>query len=111
MGSAYGKGYVKALQEYIKKLPKEQQSQIKISVADFDPFQAGSLEANKDVYTQQFTHLGGFWGLAEEKQKGVDDYTESKGAHSISSFIGNINNLKEGTYKWNGSSWVCTTCK
>jgi RHS repeat-associated protein len=111
MGAAYGKGYVEALQEYIKTLPKEQQSQIKISlVADFDPFQAGYLKANKDVYTQQFTHLGGFWGLAEDKQEGVDDYTESNGVHSIFSFFSNISSLQEGTYKWNGTSWICTTC-
>jgi RHS repeat-associated protein len=111
MGAAYGKGYVEALQEYIKTLPKEQQSQIKISLfADFDPFQAGYLKANKDVYTQQFTHLGGFWGLAEDKQEGVDDYTESNGVHSITSFFSNISSLQEGTYKWNGTSWICTTC-
>lgn len=111
MGAACGKGYVKALQEYIKTLPKEQQSQIKISlVADFDPFQAGSLEANKDVYTQQFTHLGGFWGLAEDKQKGVDYYKQKDGDHSIFTFFSNIGNLQEGTYIWNGTSWVCTTC-
>ena len=53
MGGAYGKGYVEALQEYIKTLPKEQQKQIKITlVADFDPYQAGSLKTNKNVLTQ-----------------------------------------------------------
>jgi RHS repeat-associated protein len=112
MGAAYGKGYVNALQEYIKTLPKEQQYQIKITlVADFDPFQGGSLKANKDVYTQQFTHIGGTLGLAEEKQDGVDSYKSKPGAHSVLTFFSNIGNLQEGTYKWNGSSWVCTTCK
>lgn len=52
MGGAYGKGYLKAIKDYIKTLPKEQQKQIMITlVADFDPFQAGSLEADPDVFT------------------------------------------------------------
>ncbi|WDO13614.1 DUF6443 domain-containing protein [Flavobacterium sp. WW92] len=109
MGGSYGKGYVKALKEYIKTLPKEQQAQVKITlVADFDPFQAGSLKADKDIFTQQFTHLG---NLAEQKQEGVDDYYEEKGDHSITTFFSSISNLQEGTYKWNGSEWQCTTCK
>lgn len=114
MGGAYAKGFVKALQEYIKTLPKEQQYQIKITlVADFDPFQGASLNANKNVYTQQFTHIGGglFGGLADEKQEGVDDYHEKEGKHSIMTFLGDISKLQEGTYKWDGTSWVCTTCK
>ncbi len=113
MGGAYGKGYVQALQDYIKTLPKDQQRQIKISlVADFDPFQAGSLKANKSVYTQQFTHIG---GLADERQGGLNDsdYHEdsTQSAHSIMTYFGDINSLQEGTYKWNGTSWECTTCK
>lgn len=114
MGGAYGKGYVKALKEYIKTLPKEQQRQVKITlVADFDPFQAGSLNADPNVFTQQFTHLGGLFGLAEDRQGGLSDenYYESKGDHSIFTFLGNINDLQEGTYKWNGTEWICTTCK
>ena len=114
MGGAYGKGYVKALKEYIKTLPKEQQKQIKITlVADFDPFQAGSLKADSSIFTQQFTHLGGLFGLAEDRQEGLNDenYYESNGEHSIFTFVKDINNLEEGTYKWNGKEWICTTCK
>jgi RHS repeat-associated protein len=114
MGGAYGKGYVNALKAYIKTLPKEQQRQIKISlVADFDPFQASSLKADSNIFTQQFTHLGGFFGLAEDRQEGLSDenYYESNGEHSIFTFVENINDLQEGTYKWNGSEWVCSTCK
>jgi RHS repeat-associated protein len=114
MGGAYGKGYVKALKEYIKTLPKEQQKQVKITlVADFDPFQAGRLSADPDIYTQQFTHLGGFWGLAEERQGGLSDenYYETDGEHSIFTFFSDISNLQEGTYLWNGNSWECVTCK
>ncbi|MCJ7935383.1 MAG: hypothetical protein MUW56_17605 [Chryseobacterium sp.] len=57
MGGAYGKGYVEALKEYISTLPKEQQKQIKITlVADFDPFQGGSLKVDPNIKTQQFIH-------------------------------------------------------
>lgn len=113
MGGAYGKGYVKALQEYIKTLPKDQQKQIKITlVADFDPYQAGSLKANKSVFTEQFSHIG---GLADERQEGLNDsnYHEdsTQSAHSIMTYFNDINSLQEGTYKWNGTSWECTTCK
>lgn len=59
MGGAYGKGYVEALKKYISSLPKELQAQIKITlVADFDPFQAGSLEADPNIFTQQISHIG-----------------------------------------------------
>lgn len=111
MGGAYGKGYVKALKEYISTLPKEQPKQVKISlVADFDPFQAGSFSADSDIFTQQFTHIG---SIANEKQKDVDEYYEDKTekAHSITSFFNDISKLQEGTYQWNGSEWKCTTCK
>jgi RHS repeat-associated protein len=121
MGGAYGKGFVKALKKYISKLPKEMQYQIKITlVADFDPFQAGSLEADPEIYTQQFSHIkkkerkdsDGYGWLANEKQKGVDYYREDEeSGHSIFLFLNDINNLQEGTYKWNGSSWECVTCK
>ncbi len=122
MGGAYGKGYVKALKEYIKTLPKEQQYQIRITlVADFDPFQAGSLDADPNIYTQQFSHVGkkgrkdsdGMGWLANEVQSGVDSYTEddNESAHSIFTFFNNVGSLQEGTYKWNGKEWICTTCK
>jgi hypothetical protein len=122
MGGAYGKGFVMALKEYISKLPKEIQYQIKITlVADFDPFQAGSLEANPDVYTQQFSHIkkkgrkdsDGHGWLANDEQKGADYYREdeNESGHSIFLFFNDIQNLQEGTYEWNGKTWVCVTCK
>jgi RHS repeat-associated protein len=122
MGGAYGKGYLKAIKDYIKTLPKEQQRQIMITlVADFDPFQAGSLEADPDVFTQQFTHKkgqgrkdsDGMGWLANNQQDGADEYHEDSGeaAHSIFTFLNNVQNLQEGTYKWNGTEWKCTTCK
>lgn len=117
MGGAYGKGYVEALKKYISSLPKELQAQIKITlVADFDPFQAGSLEADPDIFTQQFSHIGKkgrqssdrMGWLANEVQSGVDQYYESKtdSSHRIFTFFNDISKLKEGTYKWDGSKWV-----
>ncbi|MCG2793190.1 MAG: RHS repeat-associated core domain-containing protein [Weeksellaceae bacterium] len=110
MGGAYGKGYVKALKEYISTLPKEQQSQIKISlVADFDPFQGGSLKGDGNIPTFQFMHkensnITGMGWLANEEENGKVDITTNSGTssdHSILSFFGDISKLQEGTYKWN----------
>lgn len=124
MGGAYGKGYVRALKKYISTLPEEQQRQIRITlVADFDPLQAGSLSADPDIFTQQFTHKkgkgkkdsDGLGWLANEMQEGVDEYYESgtEARHSIFTFFDNISNLQEGTYSYNKKTkeWECTTCK
>ena len=124
MGGAFGKGYVKALKEYIETLTVNQQKQIKITlVADFDPFQAGSLKADSDIFTQQFSHIkkdgrkdsDGMGWLANERQKGLNDhnyYEDSKeAAHSIFTFFNDIKKLQEGNYEWNGSSWICKNCK
>ncbi|TXD64176.1 RHS repeat-associated core domain-containing protein [Polaribacter glomeratus] len=109
MGGAYGKGYVKALKKYIKTLPIEQQREIKITlVADFDPFNGNQLKADENIHTQQHSHLG---GLADQQQEGADESFTTKGKHSIFSFVSNISNLQEGTYKWNGTDWECTSCK
>jgi RHS repeat-associated protein len=112
MGAAFGKGYVKALKYYFK---KHGYSDAVISlVADFDPFQASQLEAEDNVFTQQFTHKkkgeGEFSWLANDRQKNLPDsnYYEdpNQGSHNISTFFNDISNLQEGTYKWNGKEWV-----
>jgi len=117
MGGAYGKGFVAALKDYIKTLPIEQQKQIKITlVADFDPFQAGDLTADRDITTKQYKHakngnvLGMGW-LANEDESGLDkkDITTNSGTstdHSIFTFFNDISSLSEGTYKWDGKKWV-----
>lgn len=117
MGGAYGKGYVKALKEYIKTLPKEMQYQVKISmVVDYDPYQAGSLTADGEIPTWQKMHKG-FWNifglgwLANENENGkveTTTNTDSSTDHSIMSFMSDIKNLSEGTYKWDASKkqWV-----
>ncbi|HCN48619.1 MAG TPA: sugar-binding protein [Chryseobacterium sp.] len=122
MGGAYGKGYVKALKEYIAGLPKEQQKQIKITlVADFDPFQAGSLKVDPNIKTQQFIHednenIKGIGWLANEKEQGISDNnvyinTGSSTDHSVLTFFNDISKLQEGIYLWNGNSWICPKCK
>lgn len=121
MGGAYGKGYVKALKEYISTLPKEQQKQIKITlVADFDPYQAGEFAADSNIDTRQFEHANylNIWGLgtlANEDEQNLDQNhiyknTGQSTEHSIQTFFNDISSLQEGNYKWNGKSWVCTTC-
>ena len=115
MGGAYGKGYLKALKAYIGTLPKEQQYQIKITlVADFDPFQAGSLKADGETPTFQFKHKGirnilglGFLANEDELGKvGIETNTGTSTDHSIMTFINDISKLSEGTYNWNGTNWV-----
>ena len=92
-------------------------------VADFDPFQAGSLKADSNIFTQQFSHIqkegrkdsDGMGWLANERQKGLNDnnyYEDSKeAAHSIFTFFNDVQKLQQGTYEWNGSSWICKNCK
>ncbi len=109
MGGAYGKGFVKALKEYIATLSAEQQQQVKISfVADFDPYQGGDMTADGKTPTFQFIHYG--W-LANEKEKGQVEQRPSNSKstkHSIFSFFADISQLQEGTYKWDEASrkWV-----
>ena len=72
-----------------------------------DPFQAGSLNANPNVYTRQFTHKG---KIADQRQKNLsdDDYFENFGnsSHSIQTFWDEIKNLQEGTYRYLDGNWV-----
>ena len=102
MGGAYGKGFVRALREYIATLPAEQQQQIRISlVADFDPYEGSDMTADGETPTFQFIHNG---LLANQKEKGKVEQKPSKSssnAHAISSFFTDISQLQEGTYKWN----------
>ncbi|PWK20034.1 RHS repeat protein, partial [Xanthomarina spongicola] len=125
MGGAYGKGYVKALKKYISTLPIEQQRQIRITlVADFDPHQAGSLTADPNIHTQQYTHKNGkgrkdsdrLGWLANQRQNGLSDSNyfedENEAAHSIFTFFNDISNLQVGTYFYDkeNQTWNCTSC-
>jgi hypothetical protein len=102
MGGAYGKGFVRALREYIATLPAEQQQQIRISfVSDFDPYEGSDMTADGVTPTFQFIHYG---LLANEKENGKVEQKKSNSksnAHSIFSFFADINQMQEGTYTWN----------
>ena len=110
MGTAYAKGYVESIIKYFQE--NGYTNALVTLEADFDPFQAGSLSANSNVYTQQFTHnktfTGDYWFLANEQQKGLKNYYNDKkqGSHMITTFFNDISKLKEGTYIWDGDSWI-----
>ena len=110
MGGSFAKGYIKALINYFKKTNLN--NAIITLEADFDPYQANTLSAINNVYTQQFTHNrpfdGDFWYVANKKQEGEIDYfnDREKGSHSITSFVNDISKLREGTYIWDGKKWV-----
>lgn len=112
MGGAYAKGYVKALIKYLKQNGYDR-ALISL-IADFDPFQAASLEAEENIKTQQFTHKKSWDGitsfLANQRQKNLpdEDYHDdkNKGNHSVMSFFNDISKLEEGTYIWDGNNWV-----
>ena len=109
MGGAYGKGFVRALKEYIKKLPDALQKQVKISfIADIDPYQGANMTADGETPTFQFIHYG---ILANEKENGNVEQKKSKStsnAHAIISFISDVSQLQEGDYKWDQKKkkWV-----
>ena len=127
MGGAYSKGFVKGIIEWAKANP-EKSNGLRISVFDFDPYQAGHLKAEAKVHTEQYNHadnwnLMEFGFLANQKQAGIDDkeglvngdnnkYRENSlkgahaGSHSILSFFNDISNLEEGTYKLVNGKWV-----
>ena len=102
MGGAYAKGYVRALKQYISTLPKEQQSQIKISFeADFAPFQPTKQQAVDGVNTFQFSHSKDRVAGNKEMDGAYNQDTSSdKGqGHSIFDFFEQVKNLPEGNYK------------
>ena len=117
MGSVYGKGYVAALKKLIRESPDPAIRKIKISlVADFDPYQAGGPfgDADPDIFTQQFWHDGGLFGIADQLQRGAEDNEDPKQKkHALRTFLRNIQDLREGTYVWDEKTeqWKCTNCK
>jgi len=102
MGAIYGAGYVKGIEKYLDEHP-ELKSQVKITlVADFDPYQASAIKNDGKRKKQQFSHIGGPFGMADERESGEVEYHENpeKSSHSILSFFYDISKLKEGTYVW-----------
>ncbi len=122
MGGVFGNGLQNGILKYLKDHP-ELGKQIKISlVAHFDPFQGNDIVANANIYTMDFLHKNkkgrkdsdrlGF--LANEAIHGADNFPiedKHEAAHGINTFLKDVSKLKEGSYKWNGSAWICITCK
>ena len=111
LGGAFGRGYLKAIIEYVKEHP-DQCKGISISVYDFDPYDADLLSQVSGISITQILHKSKF-GLANQIEQGVsekdgsliDDTSKSK-SHGITSFISSISSLKPGKYVWNGNSFV-----
>lgn len=118
MGMVYGKGYVQAIMEYIRNSKDPKIRKVLISlVVDIDPFQAASAygEAHPDIYTQQFWHNGGWFGMADEVQYGVDENNEdeSQKSHALRTFLGDIRDIQEGLYVWDekNQKFICLSCE
>ena len=111
MGSAYGRGFAKALEEEAEKMGITDQKILTL-IADFDAFQGGSLENIPNTFTQQFIHISGF---ADQEDKNADEVhtDKNKKDHSVETFFSDISTLKEGRYKYNKKtkSFDCITCK
>lgn len=115
MGAAYAKALVEEILKYVSQHPKECIG-LSISKSDFDPYEGGKLKVNPVVKTVQFMHknswniLGMGW-LANEEEEGIskENLITNSGTstdHSILTFFNDISTLEEGTYKWNGKTWV-----
>jgi len=95
MGAAYAKGFVQAL------LNSKIDPSIIEFEADFAPFQPTKQTAVKNVDTYQFSHNKDY--IAGNKNikgaKMIDTSSDENQGHSISSFLQQIMNLPQGSYK------------
>ena len=100
MGSAYAKGFLKAVMEYIQKHPEECNG-INLAEYDFAPYQPGSQTAIEGVDTYQYSHkkdnIAGNTPIRGAKQ--MDTYSDEKRRHSLEDFFDYIKTLPEGSYK------------
>lgn len=108
MGGVYGDGYVKGIKKYLKE-HSELKKDVKITlIADFDPYQASTIDNDGKTKKQQYLHHGkgsSTGWLANEKESSPENYelyeSQTEGSHLTMSFINELKNLKEGTYTWN----------
>jgi len=99
MGSAYAKGYVKALLDYCKKHGIS--TDIIEFEADFAPFQPDQQKANSEVKTYQFSHKKDEVA-GNDKMEGaeyMDTSDDNEQGHGINTFMEQIKNLPAGNYK------------
>ena len=100
MRSAYSKGFIKALTEYMIKNNIDSSDIIEFE-ANHAPFQPNQQKVAKDVKALQYSHSNDYIAGSKtikgaEKQ---DTSSDSSQDHSISSFEEQIKTLPSGTYK------------
>ncbi len=119
MGGAFGKGYIKAIIEYVKAHPKLAIG-LSITEYDFAAFQQNKLSAIPGVPLFQFDNKGddvvaGAVGATNgshhakqpgREEKGSNDNVLSYGGHSIGDFMRAISTLSEGNYKFINGKFV-----
>jgi hypothetical protein len=118
MGSAFGKGYIKAIINYAKDNPELARG-LSVTEYDFAAFQQNQQSAIPGVPLFQFDNagdkvVGGLVGLLNgskhAKQQGREDGSNDNvllgGGHSIGDFLNAINSLTEGTYKFINGGFV-----
>jgi hypothetical protein len=119
MGSAFGKGYIKAIIEYAKANPELARG-LSITEYDFAAFQQNKQSAIPGVPLFQFDNdgdsvvdglVGRLNGSKHAKQtgreeKGSNDNVSSWRGHSIGDFMKAISTLTEGTYKFIDGKFV-----
>jgi RHS repeat-associated protein len=115
MGGAYGKGYVRALVEYIKKHNLQGQAIIEI-IGDFAPYQSDELEARNDEPqivgpTVQFSDRSD-WLAGTKDEKGIPfNHKKNSGkdfpaSHHINNWLKDIAKLAPGQYEYKNGQWV-----
>jgi hypothetical protein len=105
MGTAYGKGFVKGLKKYAR----ENKIAHRIErVLDLASFQGSSLEADKDILTEQIAHThDGVAGVSRVKGISDENFRETRknedtgwlNEHSVNSFKNEMGIIKEGNPK------------
>lgn len=114
MGGAYGKGFIQAIVDYAKKHP-DQCRGLSITEFDFASFQQNQQKGVKGTILKQYDNKGdkvvgeGLYGSQFATEEGAEsrtmDNTPGKG-HSIFDFMGQINNLTEGTYIFKDGQFI-----
>ena len=99
MGAAYAKGYVQSLLNYFKE--NSISTDFLEFEADFAPYQPTQQKTVAGVDTYQFSHnkdrVAG-----KDRMEGatyMDTNEDEEQKHGISTFINQIQNLPQGTYK------------
>lgn len=118
MGTAYAKGYIEAILQYVNEHPEECQG-LQIDEYDFAAYQQNHLSAIPGVSTFQYDNkedgvVGGFlgWlsgGSRHKRQKGAESYEANfnpKGGHGIIDFLNAASKLPPGNYRYENGKFI-----